>query len=366
MSDNQRWVAAEFREALLRGDIPALKEAGLLDQEDINWLLSFKQSVPEAEETDRYEEELEKAVSKKVSQAVKNGNISVMAHGTGVNSQRVEATGYERLVNAIKPAAHQILIKGPKGSGKSTKAVDLVRQLHDEFDGDLKVMTNIKGPDEHEDVRFGETMSEFLEFAKEDGEKVIIGDEFSTVANEWTGGSDVKDQFGRAINALRKSEGGSTRLIIIGHEHDTDVAKILRVQSDVVIRADGKKREGMIDKLTIFESWNDYKNHQDWFRVRGMRDIPQDSPWSFDDKYFAHFEFDLDNPEKQIERGKLIDDWEKYQDEDSEDDTPDYKRIRCRGENKTGERCGSLTDHETGYCPVHREQGDGSIDPRRE
>ena len=109
MSNDQRWVAAEFREALLRGDLPALKEAGLLDQKDIDWLMSFKQSVPEAEETERYQKELEKAVSKKVSQAVKNGNISVMAHGTGVNSQHVKATGYERLVKAIKPAAHQIL-----------------------------------------------------------------------------------------------------------------------------------------------------------------------------------------------------------------------------------------------------------------
>lgn len=56
------------------------------------------------------------------------------------------------------------------------------------------------------------------------------------------------------INALRKSPGSSNRLVLIGHQHDTDISKFLGVQSDVVIRADGKTKEGMIDKLTVYKS----------------------------------------------------------------------------------------------------------------
>ncbi|MFC7046564.1 hypothetical protein ACFQH6_15140 [Halobacteriaceae archaeon GCM10025711] len=365
MSNDNRWVSAELREALSRGDLPALAEAGLLEQTDLEYLLSFKRSVANAEDTDRYQELLMQAVSKKLNKAVEHGNLSVMSHANGISKKRIDATGYTRLVKAIKPAAHQVLFKGPKGSGKSTKAIDLTKELHAEFNGDLKVMTNIKGPDEHEDVRFGEAMSEFLEFANESGEKVIVADEMSTVANHWISGPDVQQQFGRAINALRKGSGGSTRLFIIGHEHDTDIHPILREQSDVVIQADGKKDEGLIDKVTVFKGWQAYKKSEDWFRVRGLRDVPQSSPWSFDTNYFAHFEFDLDEPAKQIQRGRLVDNWEDYQGGEGGEEDGVEVRVKCRGVKKDGTGCGSMTPHESGFCEWHRDQWDGAgSDPR--
>lgn len=89
-------------------------------------------------------------------------------------------------------------------------------------------------------------------------------------ANEWIGGRNVKDQFGCTINALRKSENGSNRLFIIEHEHQTDVAKALRTQSDVVVYAEGKKDEGLIDKATVYRGWSDYTDDESWFRVRGL------------------------------------------------------------------------------------------------
>lgn len=35
--------------------------------------------------------------------------------------------------------------------------------------------------------------------------------------------------------------------------------------------------------------------------------MPDDSPWLFNTNYFAHFEFDLNDTERQIQRGRLID-----------------------------------------------------------
>jgi len=219
-----------------------------------------------------------------------------MNAATGLSEQRIEATGYTKLVNACKPAAQQILIKGPKGSGKTVKALDLARELYREFDGELSICTNIKGPDEHEAVTFRETMSGMLEWNREtSGEKVIIGDEWSTTMNAHAHpGGQVGQVVSRFINALRKGQGGSTRLIVVGHEHDTDIAAILREQSDVVVRADGKADEGMADLATVFDGWQAYLTDDDWFKVRNLQDVPDSSVWGADTNYFAHFELDLD------------------------------------------------------------------------
>ncbi|MCU4801321.1 hypothetical protein OB920_13150 [Halobacteria archaeon HArc-gm2] len=250
-----------------------------------------------------------------IQTALRNGQLTELNYWKGITDNRIEATGYEKLVGELIPAAQQMLIKGAKGSGKSTKAADLVSKLHSEFDGNLKVITNIKGLEEHPDVEFAEKMSDYLLFARRPGEKVALIDEASTVMAGYAslGGSDVIDQFGRAINALRKGEGGSTRLIIIGHRNDADIAPMLRRQSDVVMYADGKVKEDLIDKATVYGSWDEFKKERSSYKVYGLQDINDDSPWSFESNYFATFEFDLDDPENQIRRGKIVDNWESYQ-----------------------------------------------------
>ncbi|MFC6826529.1 hypothetical protein [Halopelagius fulvigenes] len=45
-----------------------------------------QRSIEDAEETDRYQELLMQAVSKKLNTAVESGNLSVMSHATGVTS----------------------------------------------------------------------------------------------------------------------------------------------------------------------------------------------------------------------------------------------------------------------------------------
>jgi hypothetical protein len=53
------------------------------------------------------------------------------------------------LLDRCKPAAQQILIKGPKGSGKTVLGLDLMRELYAEFDGEMAFFTNVRGPDDH-------------------------------------------------------------------------------------------------------------------------------------------------------------------------------------------------------------------------
>lgn len=366
MSDNSGYSAAQLRESLENGEIDVLKDAGLLKPHEIDLLLSMYEHVDNCEDHPLYQKLLRRYLSQNTQEAVKNGNVSQMQFATGfVGRDGIEATGYEKLVDICSPAAHQILIKGPKGTGKSTKAIDLIREMYHEGVVE-KVMTNIKGPDDHEDVEFAEDISRYLEFAKEPGEKVALFDEFSTSGNAYTGQHDVEQIMGRVINAFRKSEGGSLRTIYIGHENDNDIHPLVKKQSDVVINADGKADENLIDRATVFRGWESYKKDDEWFKVRGLRDVTNRSIWSFDTNYFSHLGWDLDNPDMQIQRGQLIEGWEQFQDGSDSDDEPDYERVKCRGVKDSGEGCNSITSHESGFCQYHREQWDGDIDPRHD
>lgn len=365
-----KWTAAELRETLEAGDLPGLKEAGLLDRDDLQYLLSYRRAVPDPEDDDEYQELLFNAVSKNMQQAIENGNLPTMAFANGIKSKRIDAErdAYEKLIKDASPAAHQVLFKGAKGTGKSTKVMDLVSRMYRQGVVE-KVITNIKGPDDHPAVEFAEDISRFLEFAQEPGEKVAVFDEFSTVGNAYVGQNDVEQILSRVINAFRKSEGGSLRTFYIGHENDSDIHPIVRKQSDVVVQADGKVDEGLIDKATVFYGWQAYKSGDAAYKVSGLQDIPASSPWSFSTNYFAHLEFDLDNPEEQIDRGQLVDNWEQYQDGEGKDasEATSPERVKCRGVNSEGEGCGAMTDHESGYCEYHRDQWSEDaegVDPR--
>ncbi|AOW80123.1 hypothetical protein HTSR_0938 [Halodesulfurarchaeum formicicum] len=282
-----------------------------------------------------------------------------------MSESTVDATGYDLLLDRVRPAAQQILAKGAKGSGKTVFALDIARRLHADMDGDLQIATNIKGPDEHEDVTFIETMSGLLEWVRDtEGEKLAVMDEWSTTMNAHAHpGGEIRQTVSRFVNALRKGKGGSTRLLIVGHQHDTDIASILRTQSDVVIDKAGKADEGLADQADVYDGWTSYIQEDAEFRVRGLQDVPEDSTWGADTNYFAYFEPDLDNPRQQIKRGKLVEDWEQYQEADDPAEAGENLRS-CRGTKANEDPCQATVKHESGYCYQHRDQWDGDPDPR--
>ena len=363
---SQGYDAADLSDKIREGDVNASIDGVLSDQKSLGNLMLAAERAGLDEDTSPLRQMVSRgSQSDMLRNARQQGHVASMNAATGLSEQRIDATGYTRLINACKPAAQQILLKGPKGSGKTVAGLDITRRLYQAFGGDLSIATNVKGPDEHDAVTFVETMSEALEWVRDTpGEKLLLGDEWSTTMNAHANpGGQVRQTVSRFINALRKGQGGSTRLLIIGHEHDTDIAAILRTQSDVVIRKDGKADEGMADLATVFDGWQDYVAEDPWFKVRGLQDVPSSSEWGADTNYFAHFELDLDNPHDQIQRGKLIENWESYQDNSDEQDEGD--RLPCRGEKSNGDDCGALTGHESGYCEYHREQWGGEDDPRR-
>lgn len=360
MSDSSGWKAGELADTLRAGEFEASIDGVLSDDEIAGDALLRLES--QGLDDGPLARLLATQTSTDMLRAARqHSDVASMSAATGLSDSTVEATGYERLISRCTPAAQQILIKGSKGSGKTVLGLDLVRRLYAEFDGELSVFTNVRGPEAHDAVTFGETMSEMLEWNRDtDGEKVVLGDEWSTTMNAHAHpGGDVRATVSRFINALRKGRGGSTRLIIIGHEHDTDIASIIRKQADVVIEKAGKADEGLADQADIYDGWVDYMKGSEALTVRGLADVPSSSVWGADTNYFAYFEPDLDEPRKQIQRGKLIENWEQYQD-DADSDTDDTReRVICRGETTKGADCKQTTDHRSGYCQPHRDQWDG-------
>ena len=365
MSDSGGWKAGQVADMLRDGDFAASIDAVLSDDPTVGDVMMRLEMI------NRGEGGLSDILRPQTSSdmlrdARKNGDVASMSAATGLSDSSVEATGYDMLLKRCKPAAQQILIKGEKGSGKTVLGLDLMRELYAEFDGEMSFYTNVKGPDEHEAVTFGETMSDMLEWVRDTpGEKCVLGDEWSTTMNAHAHpGGDIRQSVNRFINALRKGQGGSTRLIIIGHQHDTDIAAILRTQADVVVEKAGKADEGLADRANVYDGWDDYVQQSKSFTVRGLNDVTSRSQWSADTNYFAYFEPDLDSPREQIVRGKLVENWEEYQDAAQEDET-DRDRIKCRGTKVDGGSCHQLTDHISGYCQPHRDQWDGETPDER-
>jgi hypothetical protein len=387
MSERNDYAVTDLREAILKraskgepGAIPETLSAPTL--ETVNRLVDYLEYYDAGQsphlpddptDTFMYRWLMDRLESQLVFSSTSTGNLTRMRGVAGRPGNRIDATGYDKIIDACRPAAHQILIKGAKGSGKTTKAFDIARRLHGEGVID-KVLTNVRGPEEHEAVEFSEDISRYLEFAKEPGEKLALLDEFSTSGNAYTGQQDVEQTMSRCINAFRKSEGGSLRTMFIGHENDNDIHPLVKKQSDVVIRADGKVEVGVIDCATLFRGWYDYRSDESWFRVRGLQDVPDSSPWSFDTNYFAHLEWDLDDPERQIVRGQLVENWQSYQnngDDETDDggDGPDV--VRCEGSKENEDRCKttSVEDQlvaDTGYCRHHIDQYDDDAEEEAE
>ena len=356
MSESSGWKAGELADTLRSGDFEADVDAVLSDDEIVgDCIMRLDEESPLRDLLS------EQTSTDMLRSARQNSDVASMSAATGLSDSTVEATGYERLISRCTPAAQQILIKGPKGSGKTVLGLDLFRRLYAEFDQEINFFTNVKGPDDHDAVTFGETMSEMLEWVRDtDGEKCVLGDEWSTTMNAHAHpGGDIRQTVSRFVNALRKGKGGSTRLIIIGHEHDSDIAAILRKQADVVIEKSGKADEGLADQAAVFDGWSDYIEGSEAMTLRGLADVPSSSVWGADTDYFAYFEPDLNDPRQQIQRGKLIENWEQYQDSNDSDDSSGRERVLCRGEKTDGDDCKQTTDHVSGYCQPHRDQWDG-------
>ncbi len=363
------WKSAELADKIRDGEVDANIEAVLSDEKELgDVMLACERGDVDDDEDGLYALLARQSGTDSLRGARKTGDSTTMNAATGLNESRVEATGLGLLINSLRAAADQGVIRGQKGTGKTGAAtrtgMELVRDgvvdkvalnypVRGMTKADLERAAEISrvpdwwlDPDENArlgdlegTVRFCVDISEFLEFAKESGEKLAVFDEFSSSGNAYTNQSDVEQVMGRVINAFRKSPNGSLRTLYIGHQNDSDIHPIVRKQSDVVISKDGKADEGMADMATLYETWKDYLKGDSKVKIRGLPDVPKGSAWRYPSNYFAHLEWDLDDPENQLPHGNLIDDWEQYQEDDDTDDPEAGEEQLCEVPTKSGGQC---------------------------
>ena len=251
MSSDDRWVSAELREALARGDLPALAEAGLLKQQDLEYLLSFKRSIEDAEDTDRYQELLMQAVSKKVDKAVEHGNLSVMSHANGVTGgnksvpmadwnkyeqikdlYRQEPTFNTEFTNSIFQCIIFSSRVPPTGRGKSNTMYTLVEIGQTVFP-DLRVMSNnTSDPFETVSEQWADIEQSIRDY---DGWQILLIDEaaqFLQYADQGAGKT-----VSQMLKLLRHNH---CHLIMVGHT-GMDIPKDIRRQVFVLDKTSQKQ-----------------------------------------------------------------------------------------------------------------------------
>jgi len=293
MSSDDRWVSAELREALARGDLPALAEAGLLEQQDLEYLLSFKRSVEDAEDTDRYQELLMQAVSKKINKAVEYGNLSVMSHANGISQDRVDAstvTFRDKMEELWKPQDRDHMLNlviyapppptGPTGVGKTDTAYTLIEGgelVHSEYGGLTAASNNTTDP--FDDVQSWTELEDWLEAT--DGTKVFLWDEAAQVLqfDDINAGRALS----RLIKLLRKYE---CHLILIGHT-GKDIPKDVRRMVLFCLKESKYKAEIGAGLEEDQAGWMQIKNVL--FRLGNIKETAIDYE-SIGDK--GHFTFD--------------------------------------------------------------------------
>ncbi|NEU56267.1 ATP-binding protein [Halorussus sp. MSC15.2] len=348
-SSDDRWVAAELRESLSAGDLPALAEAGLLSGDDLQYLLSYKRSVPDAEDTDRYQELLMQAVSEKMNGAIEAGNLSVMSHATGVKSKRVDTSSWQAVTELVdlwnsddRDDMLNMMVyaplppEGPTGVGKTDFAYTVIEAGMRAYPG-LSVASN-NTSDEFADVQAWSELEEWLE--EQDGTKAFLLDEAAQVLQF----ADMRagKALSKLIKLLRKYQ---CHLIVISHT-GKDIPKDIR-RMVLLCRKESKKKATI--GVGLDEVNGDMQIDRELLKLGNIPPARLEYE-SIDDK--GEFVFDMNDED---EAGAS---------EDDGDESPD--RVKCRGVNKEGESCGTLTDHESGFCEWHRDQWDGDNDPRFE
>lgn len=290
-----------------------------------------------------------------MAEDVDEGNISRMSYRKGVSTSSVESYGMDAIISEMMKPAHGALIIGPKGSGKTELAERILSEL---YQNGMDAWQNVPVPaDDADDVHFGEKVSSMLEFAKQPGDHVAVVDEFSTVGTGYAGAGavDVEQILTLIINAFRKNEDGSTRQIYIGHRGNADVHPVVRENVQLIVKKAGTGDD--VDRAIVYRAtdrrtaWEMYQDDEPWFELQNIPKAP--SRWSPDTNHFATFIWDLDDPQKQIQRGMLIDGWEEFQDSEKTDADRFAGQI---GSCVIGE-CGSPVADDHVFCNGHRGKG---------
>lgn len=280
------YAARELR-AFLEDETPrenevAYRHAGLVEDEDIQALLSFLESEWDAEDSEElpyyardsklYQQLLRSAGTRRLTRAVSKGNIGPMKNAVGQFTDGSDMSGVEALSwlsKKLQEAALVWYLFGHMGNGKTDFAA-LLAQLFHRFNPEASIGTNVESLRE-KDV-FIPSFPKLEKWLQEtEGRKLMIFDEASSHASGYSdNAAQARQNLGVMVKLIRKYDGN---LLIIGHT-GKDLHPDVKRLATCIHKEDLKK-------ATVYRSVDGQGEGQG--QIKKLHSIPPTS-WTYDTK----------------------------------------------------------------------------------
>jgi hypothetical protein len=274
------WLGGQTRE-LSKTDqktqLEVFEEAGILDTEQAEFLQGIQRYNADAGENKNYRRILKKNSSTNLRKAIKNSNLTLLSHFTGIQDNSVnmsQVEKYERLRNWIDRTAGITYIAGHMGTGKTDFAI-LLSQVWKQINSEGEVASNISS---HRASKTITSQADLLEWIQEDGEKLFVFDEASSHASGYIKDKmKVEKYFSSLVKFIRKNQG---KLIIIGHT-GKDIHPDIRRLSNYIQKESKKEAK-------VYESVENGEGETQKFKLENIPacseefDTREESSWKWD------------------------------------------------------------------------------------
>jgi energy-coupling factor transporter ATP-binding protein EcfA2 len=260
--------------------------AGWVRDEDARRLLSFVANIygdraddhedlpADFRESRFFQEVLSTHGTDSLTEAVDEGNISVMNYATGYTSTSEDGQkAILRMADLLANEGAVAIVVGPMGSGKTAMTVDVVRVWKAITGGHVVGNVDWEGLDAHETTSAG--MLDYMASVR--GPVLAFIDEAAQALGSRGADQGPTNQFAKDLKLVRKKEDGDQyakqgSVVAIGHE-ETDVgAPIRRVASQMFKKP---SREDPT-QVKVYESEGGKDSFSDPVSYRGVTDTAEE------------------------------------------------------------------------------------------
>jgi predicted transcriptional regulator len=237
MSDYDWLTVQRLKKRLMSADSNALQESGLIDEDTIDYLISFDRAYePGSREhyktgepavlpqnTQEWRDIVKPVISKQISKAMRNGNMRILELVAGEDDDDRDVPFQEALT--LEEQVHGddfkiFVFTGGQGGGKSYFAYVLAKykvRLCERDDIPVRAVTNsLSAVEMNEDLEFVGSPEELLDYRMENpGQIVFVFDEASSFLDSKAGGNAA--QMAKFVKFLRRLRKMRIMPIIVSH-----------------------------------------------------------------------------------------------------------------------------------------------------
>lgn len=253
MSDYDWLTVNRLKNRLLSADMNALQESGLLDDETIDYLISYERAYEPGsrehwktgnpavfpENTEEWREIVRPVLSKEISKAMRNGNTAILEFAAGIDEDDRDAPFQEalKLEEQIHGDDFQIFVfTGGQGGGKSYFAYTIAKykvRLCERDGIPVRAVTNsLSAVEMNDELEFVGSPQELLDYRLENpGQIIFVLDEASSFFDS-KGAGNAAD-LAKFVPFLRRLRKMRILPIIVSHRA-MDIGRDVRKLESVV------------------------------------------------------------------------------------------------------------------------------------